>query len=380
MARSERTLGVEEIEDAALPSVEPGRVLDDTAPAPEDTSPLGALSPEDRRRRTLTGIVAIVVGIVTIAIAIGYLPSVPGQVRVVVGLAGLVVTAWGVDRLCKARFGLRFPTSLWAAGAWMVLVLLGAVFADLLPLAESTDPSKTFHEPILARPDLFSRHPLGTDRQALDILGGILHGLRVSLIVGVGAVTIGLVLGGTIGILAGYYRAALDLAVDIVTTAMLAFPPLILLMGIAAVLPRNIRNVTLALAIISIPTYVRLARANTFVAAQREFVLAARVLGAKTRRIIIKDIVPSVIVPLMSYAFVVVAVVIVAEASLSFLGLSIPRPEPTLGNMIAAGQDSFQENPHLVFLPATALFLTVLALNRLGEEARKRFDPREAKI
>jgi peptide/nickel transport system permease protein len=161
---------------------------------------------------------------------------------------------------------------------------------------------------------------------------------------------------------------------------MLAFPPLILLLGLAAVLQRNVRNITLALAVISIPTFIRLSRANTLVLAQREFVVAVRALGARSRRIIFRDLLPGALLPLTSYAFAVVAVIIVAEASLSFLGLGIPRPTPTLGNMIAAGQDSFQTHPHMVFVPATALFLTVFCLNRIGEEARRRWDPRDAKI
>jgi peptide/nickel transport system permease protein len=155
---------------------------------------------------------------------------------------------------------------------------------------------------------------------------------------------------------------------------------LVLLLAVAAVLPRNTRNITLALALLTIPSYVRLARANTLVLAQRDFVLAAKAVGAGNRRIIVRELLPGVLAPLLSFAFIVIAVVIVAEASLSFLGLSIPRPKPTLGNMIASGQSRFETIPHLVFVPAVFLFAVVLALNRLGEEARRRLDPRDSKM
>jgi peptide/nickel transport system permease protein len=305
---------------------------------------------------------------------------VPAEARIVVGLLGVAGVYAALSLSAKGRFGPLFPIGLWLSVTYLVLCTLAAVTANWLPLAESTDPSKTLHAPVLAPPDLLSRHPFGTDSQGLDVLGGIIHGLRVSLIVGVGAVAIGFMIGGLIGVAAGYYRGKVDQGVDVFTNSTLAFPPLIFLLGLAAVVQRNIENITLALAIITIPTFIRLARANTLALSQREFVVAARALGARRRRIILRDLVPGALLPLTSYAFVVVAVVIVAEASLSFLGLSIPRPTPTLGNMIAAGQDRFQTHPHLVFVPAIALFLLVLSFNRIGEEARRRWDPRDAKI
>lgn len=326
------------------------------------------------------GIALVAAGIVTLVVAIGVLTHVAAEIRVILSIAAVVAVYYGADMLAKRVFGPKFQTGLWLSGMFLSLVTLAAVFADLLPLKEARDSSKTFLEPIRARPDLFSKHPLGTDDQGLDTLGGLIYGSRVSLIVGIGAVIIGLAVGGLLGVVAGYRRGLLDRILDVFVTSALAFPPLVLLLAIAAVLPRNTRNITLALALLSIPSYVRLARANTLVLAQREFVIAARAFGAKDRRIVLRELVPSVLTSLLSYAFVIIAVVIVAEAGLSFLGLSIPRPEPTLGNMISAGQTRFDTVPHMVFVPATFLFLIVLSLNRLGEEARKRFDPRQSKL
>nr|WP_249420089.1 ABC transporter permease [Rhabdothermincola salaria] len=180
-------------------------------------------------------------------------------------------------------------------------------------------------------------------------------------------------LGGTFGLISGYLRGASDAVIGVVTNVLLAFPPLVLLLALAAVLPRTSRNQALALALLVIPINVRLARATTLSFAQREFVLAARAIGAKRRRIMIGELLPNVFVPLFSYAFIVIAVLIVAEASLSFLGLGIPPPSPTWGNMIAEGRNGvFEREPHLVLVPAGALFLTVLSFNLVGERMRAR--------
>jgi peptide/nickel transport system permease protein len=269
---------------------------------------------------------------------------------------------------------------LWLAVGWLGLVVLAALLADLLPLAEGRDPAKTLDEPIAASPDLFSAHPLGTDRQGLDELAGILFGARLSLTVGLGAVCIGLLVGGLLGVMAGYYRGKLDGTLNLLNDTLLAFPPLILLLALAAIVRPDVGTITLVLGVLAVPTFFRLARANAMVYAQRDFVLAARAIGARGPRILVRELVPNVAMAALSYAFIVVAVLIVAEASLSFLGLSIPRPEPTWGNMIAAGQQEFDSHPHLVFVPGAALFLTVLALNRVGDWTRRHWDPRARKI
>lgn len=294
-----------------------------------------------------------------------------------VGLAGAYV---GLDRLLRWLLRRRVDTTFWACAAWLTVVGLAAVLADALPVAEPRDVSKTLLEPILLRPDLFSEHPLGTDKQGLDLLGGLIYGARVSLIVGIGAALIGMSIGGTIGVCAGYFRGKFDAVVSLLSDSMLAFPPLILLLAMVAVLRPSVRNVTIALAVLGIPTYIRLARANTILFSQREFVLAARSLGAKSRRVIFRELVPNVALPVVSYALVGVALLIVAEASLSFLGLSIQRPNPTWGNMIAAGQAEFDKHPHLVFVPGAILFATVYALNRVGDKARTFWDRREGRL
>lgn len=279
-----------------------------------------------------------------------------------------------------ARFGVGFEPGVWLAASWLAIVVLAAALADILPLPEGREPARALEAPILQGIDLFSAHPLGTDRQGLDLLSGVVYGARVSLVIGLGAAGIGLVVGGLLGVVAGYYRRKLDALLNLGNDALLAFPPLILLLALSAVVHPEVGTITLVLGVLAVPTFFRIARANTMVYAQRPFVFAAKALGARGSRILFRELVPNVALSVLSYAFIVVAVLIVAEASLSFLGLSIPRPEPTWGNMIAAGQQDFQEHPHLVFGPGAVLFLTVLALNRIGDWTRRHWDPRDRKI
>lgn len=328
-----------------------------------------------RRHRRSVAVGGLVAGAVTIWIGATAPFPLPTS-RAAIVIIGVVVFLAGVDSALKWALGEHVRTATVLSGAWLTILVLSAALADLLPLAEARDTAATLTEPALARPDLFSGHPLGTDNQGLDLLGGIIYGARVSLIVGLGAVTIGLLVGGLLGLVAGYYRGRVEAVINLGSDALIAFPPLILLLALVAVLEPSVRNVTLGLALLSIPIYVRLARANTLRFVGRDFVRMARALGGRDRRILFREVMPNVASPLISYGFVVVAVLIVAEASLSYLGLSVQRPAPTWGNLIAAGEDGFDRNPHLVFAPGIVLFLTVFSLNRIGEAARSRWEVR----
>ncbi|MYH72583.1 MAG: ABC transporter permease [Acidimicrobiia bacterium] len=302
------------------------------------------------------------------------------EIRVLLVLVGIAGAYLGLDAICQRRWGAGFDTSAWLSGVWLVMIGLSAILVQWLPLPESKLVKNSFDEGLRLRPDLFSRHPLGTNSQELDLLGGVMWGARTSLIISLGAVAIGLVIGGLIGIAAGYFRGPFDSGVGILADSLLAFPPLILLVAMATVFEQNQWTMALELSMLGIPTYIRLARANTLTFAQREFVLAAKAMGSGDRRVIFRELMPNVALPMVSYAFLVTAVLIVAEASLSFLGVGIQPPEPTWGNMIEAGQENYQNHPHLVFVPGIVMFMTVFALNRVGDKARERWDPREAQI
>ncbi|GAA1742552.1 peptide/nickel transport system permease protein [Dietzia kunjamensis subsp. schimae] len=302
-----------------------------------------------------------------------------------VGTATVASTATAtIAAEVPARRKLRLPKlsavgTLLALG-WTALIVLGALIVDFLPLAEARDPQFALTTRSLLPPDLLTAHPLGTDRQGLDILGGLLYGARVSIVVGIGGVVIGALIGGALGLVAGYKGGWVDRLVSIISDVLLAFPSLILLIAIVTVLDPTLLNVTLALGIMVVPSYARLVRANAMSFAGREFVTAARSLGAGETRIMLREVAPNIVAPVLSYSFMLVAVLIVAEASLSYLGLSIPRPEPTWGNMISAGQSDFERYPGLVGIPAIVLFLTVLSFNQLGEAAGRKWSPGAAKI
>ncbi|QKG21960.1 ABC transporter permease [Actinomadura verrucosospora] len=298
---------------------------------------------------------------------------------VVAGLAGAYT---GLNAAGRAVFGGSFDLMFWLCAAWLAVLVVAAVAAPVLPLGEHQDIVKTLDTPGMAVPDLSTAHPLGTNNFGLDLLSRVVYGARSSLVVSLGAVAIGMVVGGAAGIAAGYFRRGADATVGVLTNSLLAVPPLILLIALGTVLEPNLRNIAVALSLLAIPGMIRMARASTMAFAQREFVVAAEAMGASRWRVMTRELLPNVVLPLASYGMVMVSVLIVAEASLSFLGLGVQPPAPSWGNMIAEGQenDAFTTYPHIVLVPGVALFLTVFAFNLIGEKARKRWDPRQAKI
>ncbi len=294
----------------------------------------------------------------------------------------------GADRILKWRKGPTFDTAFWVSIGWLGALILAAIFASLLPLGEHVDTTKTLTQVGNQQPDLFSSHPLGTNNLALDILGRSVYGARVSLLTAAFAVTVSIMVGGAIGMLAGYHRGWLDTGVGLVTDTVLAFPALVLLLALATVfgkpthVPEAVLKSGISLAIVGLPTMVRLARANTLTFAQREFVLSARAMGAGSTRIVFRELLPNVLLTLVSFGLVLMAVLIVAEGSLSFLGLGLQPPQPSWGNMIAEGQDSnvLRGQPWVPLVPGVFMFVTLLCFNRVGEKARRAWDPRDLKV
>lgn len=257
--------------------------------------------------------------------------------------------------------------------AWMVVVVFVAFFHTWLPLA----PYDEIVGNPKQKPCLCWEEPLGTDAIGRSVASRLAVGARQSLIVGVGSVALAFLVGGMVGVVAGYRRGMTDRAISLMVNAGLAFPALIFLLALAAMLTPSLESITVALAVLFSFQFARLARANTLGVASREFVVASRASGARQSRILVRDIIPNVAVPLISYAFVITAAAMVAEGGLSFLGFGIPPPAPSWGGMIAAGRPALDEDPWLVFIPCLALLFTVLALNSIGEWARRHFEGRE---
>ncbi len=333
-----------------------------------------------RGRLVARGTVLLVVG--ATMLVLGLSPLLTTQARLPLVVIGAIVTHVGADRLIWGLRGRRCDLLVWMAATWLVLLAAAALLAPWLPLGESSDVSTTLAEPTYLPPMQFLDHPLGTNSFGLDMLARSIYGARASLTISLLAVSIGAVVGGVIGVLAGFYRRGADTVVGIFTNALLAVPPLILLIVLSTVLDPRVRNVAFALAVLTIPTMVRLARANTIAFSQREFVLASRAIGATRTRTMLREVVPNVLPPMMSMSVLVISGLIVAEASLSFLGLGIRAPEPTWGNMIAEVQagETLTEHPFILLVPGAFLFLTVFSFNLLGEKAQKRWDPRSGKL
>lgn len=271
----------------------------------------------------------------------------------------------------KRRAGLLF----WCALGWIALVLAVAILANLLPL-----PSPTDIDIFVRRKGPSMAHWAGTDSLGRDVLARLIHGARISLTVGLLAPVIGVAIGGTLGMLAGYFRGRFETLITGGVDVVLAFPPLILAMAVTAYMGQSIPNLTLVLGFLGIPAFTRVARAATLTFSAREFVTAARVLGAGHTRILIKELLPNVALPLGAFFLLGVAVTIVVEGALSFLGLGVPPPAPSWGVMIGEGRESLEVMPALAFLPAGVMFATVLSFNLVGDTLRALTDPRQGAL
>ena len=219
-------------------------------------------------------------------------------------------------------------------------------------------------------------HILGTDPVGNDIMSRILYGGRVSFEVGAATQAIGLVIGGFVGMVAGYRGGAADMVVMRVLDVFIAFPSLVLVLAIADSLGPSETHVIWALSAFSIPAFARVARAATLRLRDQPFVVAARLSSARTWRILFGHILPNMLPQLVTFSLLGAGVAIILEGALSFLGYGIPPPGPSWGNMIAAGQSVLSISPRLVVVPSLFLLVTVLALNLMGDGLRARWGVR----
>ncbi|NQY91035.1 MAG: ABC transporter permease [Deltaproteobacteria bacterium] len=255
----------------------------------------------------------------------------------------------------------------------LVLSLLtaGALFA---PLLAPSPPAAQSLENGLAAPAL--DHPLGRDRLGRDQLSRVLYGARVSLGIGLGTVALSLMLGVLLGCAAGYLGGPVDFLIMRLVDVLLAFPGLLLAIALAAVLGPGAGNVVLALGLTAWTSYARLARGEVLSLRRREHVLAAEAMGLGPARVVARHLLPLLAAPLLVQASFGVAGAIVAESSLSFLGLGVQAPSPSWGSMLNDGRSFLLVAPHLTIFPGLAILFTVLGLNSLGDALRDRLDVR----
>jgi len=312
----------------------------------------------------------------------------------------------------KKKLGWQF----WVPLGWVLLVVVLALAAPFITKAPANATAAEAAKPtlgILLPPDQINRvtvngrsttaknlpplsslggqfYPLGTDTLGRDMLSRIIWGAQVSLEVGFGSIFLGLLIGAPIGIIAGYfknqYRGSVDIGLMSLMYVLLAFPPLLLALLTINVTEARLNGrqtyvIVLAIGIIAVPPIALLVRAATLSFTQREFVLAARTIGASHARVIVKEVFPNVILPIVSFAIIGVALAITAEGALAFLGLSVQPPTPTWGGMINEGRSAFDNGDFWPSLtPCIIMFLTILCLNLTGDRMREYFDVKEGAL
>ena len=274
------------------------------------------------------------------------------------------------DVLSKKPFGFLF----WFAITWVGLIFLAAIFANLLPLQ---NPNFQNYSALNQGPS--SAHLLGTDDLGRDLLARLIFGSRVSLIVGFCGVAIGLIVGGTAGLISGYKGGKLDVALNAGSFIILAFPAIVAVIAIVTFWGQSLFHITIILGIATIPLMFRVIRASSLSFAQRDFVIAAKTMGATDTRIVLREILPNVIPVTVTFSLITVAGIIVIEGTLAFLGLSVNLPTPSWGNLINEGtaNNALSTNPYIMMWPAMSMFLLLWSINLIGDRLRQRFDIRE---
>ncbi len=259
-----------------------------------------------------------------------------------------------------------------AAAALLALLFLVAL---LSPVISPYNPIVTHPDDSYLRP-LSPGHLLGTDELGRDLLSRVLWGARVSLPVAFVAVSVGLIGGGLIGLASGYAGGVVDLLLMRLVDALLAFPGLILAIAVVAALGPGLRNAMIAIGIVAIPVYARLVRAMVLQLKQMDFVIATRSLGATPLRLVLRHLIPNLLNPVIVQISLSAGFAILAEATLSFLGLGAQLPTPDWGQMINTGAAFLTNDPWLAIVPGAAISVTVYSFNLMGDAMRDALDPR----
>lgn len=265
----------------------------------------------------------------------------------------------------------RNPSAM-VGGSVVMFFILAAVLGPLLPIADpvATDWSVVRHGPSAA-------HWFGTDEIGRDLFSRMIWGAGASLQAGVISVLIAVVVGVPLGLMAGYFGGWIDVVIARFTDAMLAMPFLILAIALAAFLGPSLTNAMIAIGLAAMPVFTRLARGQVLSVKTEDYVDAARSLGLSDLRIMWRYVLPNIFPPVLVQATLTIATAIIAEASLSFLGLGQQPPAPSWGSMLATAKNFLTQAPHMAIWPGVAIFLVVMGFNLLGDGLRDAFDPKE---
>jgi peptide/nickel transport system permease protein len=289
---------------------------------------------------------------------------------------GVALEEQVLDALVKETPGEPLGLFFWICVFWVGLNVVGAIFANVLPLQ---NPLYENFNAINSAPGL--HHLFGTDDLGRDIFSRVVYGSRVSITVGIGAIIIGFGIGAPLGMLAAYRRGRFDAILTTIMYVLLAFPAIIATIAVLSFwTPRSLFKIIVVIGIASVPLVYRVIRTATLSVATKDYVIAARVQGATDRRILMKELLPNIAPIAVSFFLIGVATVITLEGALAFLGLSVNPPTPSWGNMINEARTVLQMNPWLAIFPSLALCLFLIALNFIGDRIRSHFDVTEVKL
>jgi len=265
----------------------------------------------------------------------------------------------------------RSPAAL-LGGIVVLFFVLVAVLAPVLPVP---GPTETDWSAVRKPPSM--AHPFGTDEIGRDVLSRMIWGAQASLLAGVVSVLIAVALGVPLGVMAGYMRGWTDAVISRVTEAMLAAPFLILAIALAAFLGPSLQNAMIAIGLSAMPIFIRLARGQTMAVMTEDYVESARAVGVGHLALVRRYILPNIFPPILVQATLTIATAIIAEASLSFLGLGEQPPAPSWGSMLNIAKNFLEQAPWMALYPGIAIFLVVLGFNLLGDGLRDALDPRD---
>jgi len=276
------------------------------------------------------------------------------------------------DGLWKRRWArLRRNKAALFGGA---IILLYLVIALLAPFLHLGDPAKPNLIKALERPSV--EYLLGTDELGRSILSRIVHGSRISLLIALGVVSLGLVVGVPVGLISGYYGGKIDFVIQRLTDMVLAFPGFLLALALVAIIGVGLENTVISIGISMIPIYIRLVRAQSLAVREQVYVEAARAVGTRDPKILLRHILPNVMVPIIVQTSLGMGMAILFAAGLGFLGIGVQPPQAEWGAMLGSGRSYLFNAPHVATFPGIAIFLAVLGFNLLGDGLRDALDPR----